>query len=223
MIYPYSFVAFISLCRLFSTTQQALSVVILVGEAQEWLPDLLAEARKLTVGSGFDDGVDVGPLISRESKERVESIVDKAIEQGAVLALDGRDTTVNGYENGNFVGPTLLANVKTDNVAYDTEIFGPVLTVLEPVNTLEDAMQIINDNPYGNGCAVFTLSGAAARKFSQEIAVGQVGINVPIPVPLPMFSFTGSRGSIRGDIHFYGKQGVQFYTQIKTVSWWRAL
>jgi hypothetical protein len=147
--------------------------------------------------------------------------VDKAVEHGAILALDGRDTTVKGYENGNFVGPTLLANVKTDNVAYDTEIFGPVLTVLEPVNTLEDAMQIINHNPYGNGCAVFTQSGAAARKFSQEIAVGQVGINVPIPVPLPMFSFTGSRGSIRGDIHFYGKQGVQFYTQIKTVSWWR--
>jgi len=191
----------------------ALSVVILVGEAREWLPDLVAEARKLTVGSGFEDGVDVGPLITRESKERVESIIGKAAEQGAVVALDGRDTAVPGYENGNFVAPTVLANVKTDNIAYQTEIFGPVLTILEAVETLEDAMGIINANPYGNGCAIFTQSGAAARKFSQEIKVGQVGVNVPIPVPLPMFSFTGSRGSIRGDLHFYGKNGVQFYVR----------
>lgn len=184
----------------------ALSVVILVGEAREWLPDLVSEARKLTVGSGFEEGVDVGPLISQESKERVESIIQQASEQGALVALDGRGTVVPGYDNGNFVGPTLLADVKTDNIAYQTEIFGPVLTALEAVDSLEEAMDIINTNPYGNGCAIFTQSGAAARKFSQEIAVGQVGVNVPIPVPLPMFSFSGSRGSIRGDVHFYGKQ-----------------
>ena len=123
--------------------------------------------------------------------------------------MSGRD--------GNFVGPTLLSNIKTDNAAYTNEIFGPVLVCLE-ADTLEEAMGIINSNPYGNGCAIFTSSGAAARKFQQDIDVGQVGINVPIPVPLPMFSFTGSRGSIRGDVHFYGKQGVQFYTQIKTVT-----
>jgi len=195
----------------------ALSAVILVGETKKWVADLVEEGEKLKVGSGFADGVDVGPLISRESKTRVEGIIEQAVEQGATLALDGRDVLVLGFEDGNFVGPTLLANIKTDNAAYTNEIFGPVLVCLE-ADTMEEAMGIINSNPYGNGCAIFTSSGAAARKFQQEIDVGQVGINVPIPVPLPMFSFTGSRGSIRGDVHFYGKQGVQFYTQIKTVT-----
>ena len=195
----------------------ALSVVILVGDAKEWIPDLVREASKLTVGSGFQEGVDVGPLITSESKERVESIIGQAVEQGATLSLDGRNTVVKGYETGNFVGPTILSTIKTDNIAYTTEIFGPVLVVLE-AETLEDAMTIINQNPYGNGCAIFTQSGAAARKFQQEINIGQVGVNVPIPVPLPMFSFTGSRNSIRGDVHFYGKQGVSFYTQLKTIT-----
>jgi malonate-semialdehyde dehydrogenase (acetylating)/methylmalonate-semialdehyde dehydrogenase len=195
----------------------ALSAVILVGEAREWIPDLVRDAKKLTVGCGFDDGVDVGPLITPESKERVETIISKAVEQGATLSLDGRNTVVKGFEEGNFVGPTILSNVDTDNIAYQTEIFGPVLVILE-AESLEEAITIINANPYGNGCAIFTQSGAAARKFTQDIDVGQVGVNVPIPVPLPMFSFTGSRGSIRGDVHFYGKQGVQFYTQIKTVT-----
>jgi malonate-semialdehyde dehydrogenase (acetylating)/methylmalonate-semialdehyde dehydrogenase len=195
----------------------ALSAVILVGEARRWIPDLVSEAKQLTVGCGFDHGVDVGPLITPESKERVENIITKAVEQGATLSLDGRNTVVKGFEEGNFVGPTILSNVDTNNIAYQTEIFGPVLVILE-AESLEEAMGIINDNPYGNGCAIFTQSGAAARKFTQDIDVGQVGINVPIPVPLPMFSFTGSRGSIRGDVHFYGKQGVQFYTQIKTVT-----
>ena len=195
----------------------ALSAVILVGEARQWLPDLVNEASKLTVGSGFQDGVDVGPLISAESKERVQRLVSQAVEEGATLSLDGREVVVAGHEDGNFVGPTILSNVSTDNIAYKTEIFGPVLVCLE-AETLEEAMGIMNRNPYGNGCAIFTQSGAAARKFQNEIDVGQVGINVPIPVPLPMFSFTGSRGSIRGDVNFYGKQGVQFYTQVKTVT-----
>lgn len=195
----------------------ALSAIILVGEARHWIPDIVEEAKKLTIGYGMEDGVDVGPLITPESKARVEDIVGQAVEQGAKLELDGRNTVVSGYEQGNFVGPTVLSNIRPGNVAYDTEIFGPVLVCLE-ANCLEDAMAIINANSFGNGCAIFTQSGAAARKFQQEIDVGQVGINVPIPVPLPMFSFTGSRGSIRGDVHFYGKQGVQFYTQIKTIT-----
>lgn len=195
----------------------ALSVAILVGEARDWIADLVEAATTLKIGSGFEEGVDVGPLISRESKERVETIIDQAVAQGAVLALDGRGTVVSGLESGNFVGPTILTNVVPGNIAYDTEIFGPVLVCLQ-ADTLDEAMAIINKNPYGNGCAIFTSSGAAARKFQQEIDVGQVGINVPIPVPLPHFSFTGSRGSIRGDVHFYGKQGVQFYTQIKTIT-----
>lgn len=195
----------------------ALSAVVLVGDAREWVVDLVDAARVLKVGSGFEDGVDVGPLISSESKQRVVDIVDQAVAQGATLVLDGRGTVVPGFESGNFVGPTILTNVTPGNMAYESEIFGPVLVCLE-ADTLDEAMAIVNKNPYGNGCAIFTSSGAAARKFQNEIDVGQVGINVPIPVPLPHFSFTGSRGSIRGDIHFYGKQGVQFYTQIKTIT-----
>lgn len=199
----------------------ALSAVVFVGETTAWVEDLVAEAASLSVGSGFDPESDLGPLISPASKEKVEKVVGESVEQGATLALDGRNMVVSGhgdkYKNGNFVGPTVLSNIKTDNIAYTTEIFGPVLVCLA-ADTLEEAMTILNDNPYGNGCAIFTTSGAAARKFQQEIDVGQVGINVPIPVPIPSFSFTGSRGSIRGDVHFYGKQGVQFYTQIKTVT-----
>jgi len=139
------------------------------------------------------------------------------VDQGATLLLDGRGIKVPGYECGNFVGPTILTNVTTDMECYKEEIFGPVLVILE-VDTLDEAIALTNSNPYGNGTAVFTQSGASARKYIDEIDAGQVGVNVPIPVPLPMFSFTGSRGSFRGDSHFYGKDGIKFYTQIKTVT-----
>jgi len=195
----------------------ALSAIILVGSAQEWLPDIVEEAKKLRVGSGFHEGVDVGPLISPEAKDRAEQIIEEATNEGAILELDGRGTVVPGFENGNFLSPTILSNVSPFNTAYKEEIFAPVLVCLE-ADTLEDAISLTNANPFGNGCSIFTSSGASARKFQHEIDVGQVGINVPIPVPLPFFSFTGSRGSIRGDVHFYGKQGVNFYTQIKTIT-----
>jgi len=159
----------------------------------------------------------VGPVISTDAKKRIESIIGQAVEQGATLALDGRGVQVEKYPNGNFVGPTVLADVKVNNIAYKEEIFGPVLVTLN-VDNLDEAIRITNENPYGNGCAIFTSSGAIARKYQHEIDVGQVGINVPIPVPLSHFSFTGSRGSIRGDINFYGKQGVQFYTYTKTIT-----
>ena len=134
---------------------------------------------------------------------------------------DSYHSQVPGYEKGNFVGPTILTNVKTSMKCYKEEIFGPVLLCLQ-ADTLDDAIELINRNPYGNGTAIFTQSGAVARKFQSEIDVGQVGVNVPIPVPLPMFAFTGSRASIRGDINFYGKSGVQFYTQLKTVTtYWK--
>mmetsp|Transcript_11949 Transcript_11949/g.25286 ORF Transcript_11949/g.25286 Transcript_11949/m.25286 type:complete len:595 (-) Transcript_11949:337-2121(-) len=178
----------------------ALSAAVFVGDAKAVVTDIVEEAKKFTVGCGFTEGVDVGPLISPESKTRVEQLVTQAIEQGAKLELDGRGTLVNGY-TGNFVAPTILSNVDPSNIAHKEEIFGPVLVCLE-ANTLDDAIELINNNPYGNGCAIFTQNGACARKFQHEIDVGQVGINVPIPVPLPFFSFTGSRGSIRGDIHF---------------------
>jgi malonate-semialdehyde dehydrogenase (acetylating) / methylmalonate-semialdehyde dehydrogenase len=154
----------------------ALSTVVFVGSAKDWIEDIVLEARKLKVGSGFDPSADVGPLISSESKERVESIISQAVDQGATLSLDGRGFEVEGYPNGNFVGPTILSNVDTDNICYTEEIFGPVLVCLQ-VQTLDDAMMMINKNPYGNGCAIFTGSGAVARKFTNGVDVGQVGVN----------------------------------------------
>jgi len=198
----------------------ALSTLVCVGKTQEWIDDIVGETRHLNLGCGFNAGVDVGPLITPVSQERVYRIIDQAIQEGADAPLDGRSygKRVEGYPNGNFVHPTVLSNVSTDNVAYKEEIFGPVLTCCEPVDSLEDAIQLINRNRYGNGVSLFTSIGAAARKFTHEIAAGQVGINVPIPVPLPMFSFTGNKASIRGDMNFYGKSGIQFFTQLKTVT-----
>jgi len=195
----------------------ALSVAIFVGESKEWIPEIAERAAALKVSCGFDEDADVGPLISVEAKERVESLIQAGVDEGATLPLDGRGVKVPGYEKGNFVGPTVMTNMTTDNSAYTNEIFGPVLNCLT-ADSIDEALEIIAANPYGNGTAIFTESGAAARYFQHNVDAGQVGINVPIPVPLPMFSFTGSRGSIRGDLNFYGKAGVHFYTQIKTIT-----
>ncbi|XP_067011953.2 probable methylmalonate-semialdehyde/malonate-semialdehyde dehydrogenase [acylating], mitochondrial [Anabrus simplex] len=195
----------------------ALSTAVFVGEARNWLPDLVERARKLKVNAGHIPGTDLGPVISPQSKQRILSLVQSGIDEGAKCALDGRNITVPGFEKGNFVGPTILSDVKPHMKCYKEEIFGPVLITLN-VDTLDDAVNLINNNPYGNGTAIFTTNGATAHKFTTDIDVGQVGVNVPIPVPLPMFSFTGTRGSFLGDAHFYGKQGINFYTQTKTVT-----
>jgi len=200
----------------------ALSTAIFVGAAKEWIPELVERAKALKVSAGHEPGADLGPVISPESKQRINHLVQTGVEEGANLVLDGRDIVVPGYENGNFVGPTVLSKVSPDMTCYQEEIFGPVLVAME-TDTLDEAVSIINGNRYGNGTAIFTTNGATARKFTHDADVGQVGINVPIPVPLPMFSFTGSRGSFRGDANFYGKGAIQFYTQIKTVtSQWKA-
>ncbi|EDV28722.1 expressed hypothetical protein [Trichoplax adhaerens] len=199
----------------------ALSTAVFVGETKNWIPELVERAKKLKVSAGAEPEADLGPLITPEAKDRVCKLVQSGVNEGAGLILDGRDISVKGYENGNFVGPTILTDVKPDMECYTEEIFGPVLVTLN-VDTLDEAISLINKNPYGNGTAVFTNSGAAARKFQNEVDVGQIGINVPIPVPLPMFAFTGSRGSFRGDTNFYGKSGIAFYTQTKTItSLWR--
>lgn len=195
----------------------ALSTALFVGESREWLPELVERAKKLKVNAGHVPETDVGPVISPESKKRICSLVQSGIDEGANVLLDGRNIVVPGYEEGNFIGPTILTDVKPTMKCYKEEIFGPVLITM-CVNTVDDAISVINNNPYGNGTAIFTKNGATARKFTQEIDVGQVGINVPIPVPLPMFSFTGSRGSFLGDTNFYGKAGLNFYTQVKTVT-----
>ncbi|MET0891224.1 MAG: CoA-acylating methylmalonate-semialdehyde dehydrogenase [Stenotrophomonas maltophilia] len=195
----------------------ATSVVVLVGAAKQWLPDLKALAQKLKVNAGSEPGTDVGPVISKKAKARILELIESGIKEGAKLELDGRGITVPGFEKGNFVGPTLFSGVTPEMQIYTQEIFGPVLVVLE-VDTLDEAIALVNANPFGNGTGLFTQSGAAARKFQTEIDVGQVGINIPIPVPVPFFSFTGSRGSKLGDLGPYGKQVVQFYTQTKTVT-----
>ena len=195
----------------------ATAVTVLVGEAQKWIPDFVAKARTLKVNAGSEKGTDVGPVVSKSAKNRVLGLVEEGVKAGAKLDLDGRSVKVPGYEQGNFIGPTIFSGVKPDMSIYQTEIFGPVMVIVA-ADTLDDAIKLINDNPFGNGTAIFTQSGAAARKFQNEIDVGQVGINVPIPVPVPFFSFTGSRGSKLGDLGPYGKQVVQFYTQTKTVT-----
>jgi len=194
----------------------ALTVAVLVGDAQQWIPDLVAKARTLQVGPG-NTNPDIGPLISCAAKDRVATLIAKGVEQGATLELDGRSVSVAGFEHGNFVGPTIFSGVKPGMAIYDQEIFGPVLCLMA-ADSLDEAIDIINANPNGNGTAIFTQSGAAARHFQEEIDVGQVGINVPIPVPVPLFSFTGSRASKLGDLGPYGKQVVLFYTQTKTVT-----
>ncbi|KAK9503096.1 hypothetical protein O3M35_011737 [Rhynocoris fuscipes] len=195
----------------------ALSTAIFVGEANNWMAELKERTEKLKVNAGNVPGTDFGPVISPQSKERIKGLIQSGVDEGATLLLDGRNLVVKGYEKGNFLGPTILTNVKPTMKCYKEEIFGPVLICLS-VDTLDEAIDVINKNPYGNGTALFTNNGAAARKFIHDIDCGQVGINVPIPVPLPMFSFTGSRGSFRGDAHFYGKQAVQFFTEVKTVT-----
>jgi malonate-semialdehyde dehydrogenase (acetylating)/methylmalonate-semialdehyde dehydrogenase len=194
----------------------ALSVVVLVGAAGEWIDDIKTKAEGLIVSAGKHDK-DLGPLISPAAKARVEHLIGTGVEEGASLILDGRGITVEGYENGNFVGPTIFDNVTADMQIYKEEIFGPVLCIMR-ANSLDEAIELLNANPHGNGTAIFTQSGAAAHKFQQDIQVGQIGINLPIPVPLPMFSFSGSRASKLGDLGPYGKQAVQFYTQTKTVT-----
>ncbi|XP_064622188.1 probable methylmalonate-semialdehyde/malonate-semialdehyde dehydrogenase [acylating], mitochondrial [Lineus longissimus] len=199
----------------------ALTTAVWVGESKEWIPELIERTKKLKINAGHVPETDLGPVISPQAKERICHLVQSGKDDGCQVLLDGRDVVVPGYEKGNFVGPTILHGVKPEMECYKEEIFGPVLCSME-AETLDDAIELINNNPYGNGTAIFTTNGATARKYTQQIDVGQVGVNVPIPVPLPMFSFTGSRGSFRGDTNFYGKQGINFYTQVKTVTqMWR--
>src|SRR5258707_880913 len=195
----------------------ATTVAVLVGGANQWIPDIVAKAKTLKVNVGTASGTDIGPVISKQAKTRIEGLIEQGVKEGAKLELDGRNAKVAGYDNGNFIAPTIFSGVKPAHKVYTEEIFGPVL-VLVSVDTLDQAIDLVNKNPFGNGTGIFTQSGAAARKFQNEIDVGQVGINVPIPVPVPFFSFTGSRGSKLGDLGPYGKQVVQFYTQTKTIT-----
>ncbi|CAI8591351.1 unnamed protein product [Vicia faba] len=195
----------------------ALSTVVFVGGSKPWESILVEHAKALKVNAGTEPDADLGPIISIQAKERIHKLIQSGFESGARLLLDGRSIVVPGYESGNFIGPTILADVSSDMECYKEEIFGPVLLLTE-ADSLDEAIKFVNENKYGNGATIFTRSGVAARKFQTEIEAGQVGINVPIPVPLPFFSFTGNKASFAGDLNFYGKAGVNFYTQIKTIT-----
>ncbi len=195
----------------------AISVVVAVGEAAERvMPKIEERSAELKIGPGDEEGAEMGPLVTRQHLERVAGYVDAGETEGATLVVDGRDFKVDGFEDGFFIGPNLFDNVTKDMSIYRDEIFGPVLSVVRTEH-YEDAIGLINDNPYGNGTAVFTNDGGAARKFQNEIEVGMVGINVPIPVPLSFYSFGGWKDSIFGAHAIYGPEGVHFYTRQKVV------
>ena len=195
----------------------AISVAVFVGAAQDWIPEVAAAIGKVRPGVYTDPNAAYGPQISPQAKARILSLIEQGKKEGATCLLDGSDCSVEGFPNGNWVGPTVFSNVSTEMEIYKQEIFGPVLTTMS-VDSLDEALKVVNDSPYGNGTSIFTASGAAARKYQHQVEVGQVGINIPIPVPLPFFSFTGWKGSFYGDQHAYGKQAVRFYTETKTIT-----
>ena len=195
----------------------AISAAIFVGESQKWLPDVARAMKKARPGPWQDKKSAFGPIINPAALVRIKKLIQEGKKDGAECLLDGSRCKVAGYPNGNWIGPTLFAKVRPTMSVYREEIFGPVLVALEE-KSLDEAITLANAHPYGNGAAIFTASGAAARHFQNRIESGQVGINLPIPVAPPFFSFTGWRGSFYGDLHTYGKQGVLFYTETKTVT-----
>ncbi|GMN58334.1 hypothetical protein TIFTF001_027428 [Ficus carica] len=194
-----------------------IGAVIFVGGIDPWKNELVERAKALKVNGGIEADVDLGPVTSKQAKEQICRLIQTGVDSGAKLVLDGRNIVVPGYEHGNFVGPTILSDITVDMECYKEEFLGPVLLCMEVVS-IEEAIDIVNRNKYGNGASIFTTSGVAARKFQAEVEAGQVGINVPISAPLPLSSFISSRPSFAADLNFDGKAGVQFYTQVKTVT-----
>ena len=196
----------------------AISAAVTVGAIADPLLARVAElASEIKVGPGRDATSEMGPVITRASKDRIVGLIGSSSDQGAVITLDGRDLTVAGHEDGFFVGPTLIDRVTTDMDVYREEIFGPVLSTVR-TDSVDEAIALINANPYGNGTAIFTSSGDAARRFHREVQVGMIGINVPIPVPMAFYSFGGWKNSLFGDRHIHGPEGVSFYTRAKVVT-----
>ena len=196
----------------------AISVVVAVGDvADPFIEAVKARLPKITVGPGTDPEAQMGPLITQQHLERVASFLDRGREQGAEIVCDGRDHPLYRESDGFFLGVSLIDRVTPEMDSYRNEIFGPVLEVIR-VRTYDEAVRLINENPYGNGTAIFTRDGGAARQFQFEVQAGMVGINVPIPVPVAYYSFGGWKGSLFGDLHMYGPEGLQFYTKAKVVT-----
>jgi malonate-semialdehyde dehydrogenase (acetylating)/methylmalonate-semialdehyde dehydrogenase len=196
----------------------AVSAAVAVGAAADDLVAAVSEkARAVKVGPGRDPGSEMGPVVTAAARERIVGLIGSGAEQGATLAVDGRGLSVPGYENGFFVGPTVIDKVGREMDVYREEIFGPVLSVVR-TDTVDEAIALINANPYGNGTAIFTSSGEAARRFQRGVNVGMIGINVPIPVPMAYYSFGGWKDSLFGDKHVHGPEGVSFYTRAKVIT-----
>ncbi|WP_232660796.1 CoA-acylating methylmalonate-semialdehyde dehydrogenase [Pseudonocardia sp. TRM90224] len=196
----------------------AISAAVAVGGAADELVAAVSEkARGVKVGPGRAPESEMGPVITAAARERILGLIGSGAEQGATLAVDGRDLSVPGHEEGFFVGPTVIDDVSRDMDVYREEIFGPVLSVVR-ASTVEDAIALINSNPYGNGTAIFTSSGEAARQFQRGVKVGMIGVNVPIPVPMAYYSFGGWKDSLFGQSHIYGPEGIAFYSRAKVVT-----
>jgi malonate-semialdehyde dehydrogenase (acetylating)/methylmalonate-semialdehyde dehydrogenase len=195
----------------------AVSVVVAVGDVGDRLVDAINDRLpKIKIGPGSDPESEMGPLVTKEHRDRVASYLDSGREQGATIVADGREA--NGVVgDGFFLGASLLDGVTPEMDCYRDEIFGPVLSVVR-VDTYDEAVQLVNENPYGNGVAIFTRDGGAARRFQFEVEAGMVGVNVPIPVPVAYYSFGGWKSSLFGDTHMYGPEGIAFYTRGKVVT-----
>ena len=195
----------------------AVSVAVTIGEAQKTFRDAIAEAASnIKVGFGLDSGVQMGPVISKESKQRVENLIATGVSDGAKPIVDGRNFKVTGHENGNFVKPTILDGVPASSSLSNTEIFGPVLSLVH-ANSIDEAIEFIRKSPYGNQASLFTTSGAAARKFRYEAPAGNIGINIGVAAPMAYFPFSGWKESFFGILHAQGRDGVEFYTESKIV------
>jgi malonate-semialdehyde dehydrogenase (acetylating)/methylmalonate-semialdehyde dehydrogenase len=196
----------------------AISVVVAVGDVADPLVSAIRDRLpRVKVGPGSDPSAEMGPLVTREHRDKVASYVERAAEQGADVLADGRRDPMAQESDGFFLGVSLLDRVTPEMDSYRNEIFGPVLEVVR-VGSYADAVRMVNENPYGNGTAIFTRDGGAARRFQFEVEAGMVGINVPIPVPVAYYSFGGWKASLFGDQHMYGPEGVQFYTRAKVVT-----
>ena len=195
----------------------AASLAVTVGEDNNEFTEAIVEAAAhRVVGSGLDDGVDMGPVITPESKARIQSLIQAGESEGAKVLVDGRDAKINGYENGNFIGATVLDGVPSDGEIFKTEIFGPVLGLMH-VDTIEDAIELVNSGDYSNMASLFTSSGAAARKFRYEAEAGNIGINIGVAAPMAFFPFSGWGDSFFGVLHGQGRDAVEFFTQEKVV------
>ena len=196
----------------------AISVAVAVGNvADDLIKSITPKINQIKVGPYNDKLSEMGPVVSKQALDRIKSLISSGVEDGADLLIDGRDIKLQGYENGYFIGPCLFDNVKTNMSIYKEEIFGPVLSIVRADN-YDEALRLVKENPYGNGCSIFTRDGDTARDFSNEANIGMIGVNIPIPVPVAYYSFGGWKNSIFGGHNAYGMEAIRFYTKVKTVT-----